>query len=176
MPYAITLGLDAEAASLVVAMWRQLAARGLSDDAIRLGYRPHVTMAVFADDADPDRLLAAARDRATEWRALPIKLASLGLFPGTPAVLFLAPVATTGLLAIHKELLTALAGQPVDPHYRPGHWVPHVTLAKDLIDPPAALSALAPPPLPITAVLDSVEVVRFRPVHVLAIHGLIPEA
>jgi 2'-5' RNA ligase len=173
MAYAITLRLNSAAASWVVAMWNQLAALGMSDDAIQVGYPPHLTLAVFPDDADPDRLRAAARDAAAGWRPLTISLASLGLFPGTPAGIFLAPVVTTELLTVHAGLLSALAGEKVDPHYQPGRWVPHVTLAKDLTDPPAAVAVVLSARLPITAGLDTMEVVRFRPVQVLASHRLL---
>lgn len=172
MPYAITLGFDAKAASSVVAMWRSLASRGVSDDAIRLGYPPHLTLAVFPDSADPVRLLAAARDGAAEWTRLPITLASLGLFPGAPTAMFLAPVVTPALLALHAALLTAPGTETVDPHYRPGYWVPHVTLAKDLSEAAMAVAALDPLRLPLAGVLNTMELVRFRPVEVLARHTL----
>jgi 2'-5' RNA ligase len=172
MPYAITLGLDTEAAALVVAMWESFAARGVSDDALRLGYPPHVTLAVFPDGADLGRLLAAARECAARWRGLPVALGSLGLFPGTPAVFFLAPVVTPSLLARHAELLALLTGEPIDPHYQIGRWVPHITLAGGLTDTAAAVTVLGPLELPLDALLERVDVVRFRPVRVLASIGL----
>jgi 2'-5' RNA ligase len=172
VPFAITLRLDTEAAASVAAMWEILASRGISDDSIQLAYPPHLTLATFPDNADAPRLLAAARGHAARWRALPVSLASLGVFPGTPATLFLAPIATPELLKRHAELLRSLRGEPIDPYYRTGHWVPHVTLASDLIDPAAALAATGPPRLPISGVLGTVAVVRFRPVEVLASHGL----
>jgi 2'-5' RNA ligase len=119
MPFAVTLRLDANAAATVVAMWESLAARGISDDAVRLGYPPHLTLAVLPDRAGGPGLLAAVRRRAAGWRTLPLTLASLGLFPGSPAGLFLAPVVTPALLAAHNDLLTSLAGETFDPHYRP---------------------------------------------------------
>lgn len=171
MPYAVTLRLDAEAARNVVAMWRVLATQGISSDSIQLGFSPHLTLAVFADDANPSRLIAAARDIMTRPR-LPITLVSLGLFPGTQSTLFLAPVVTPALLAMHAAILASADGEPIGLHYQAGHWVPHVTLAKDLTQPAAAMAALDPLPLPFDGVLDKTEVVRFRPVEVLASHDL----
>jgi 2'-5' RNA ligase len=174
MPYAITLRLDANAAARVVTMWESLAVRGVSDEAIRPGYPPHLTLAVLRDTADTGRLLEAARQCVARWNKQSIKLASLGNFPGTPATLFLAPVVTLALLAMHTELLNWLEGEPIDPHYQSENWVPHVTLASDLIDSTAAAAALGPLQLPVDAVLDKVDVVRFRPVEVLASHPLRP--
>jgi len=172
MPFAITLRLDTAAAAHVAAIWETLASHGISDDAIRLAYPPHLTLAIFPDNADGPRLLTAARGHAARWRDLPVSLASLGVFPGTPATLFLAPIATPELLKRHAELLGSLPGETIDPHYRAGHWVPHVTLASDLIDPAAALAATGPPRLPISGVLDTVDLVRFRPIKLLGSHAL----
>jgi 2'-5' RNA ligase len=172
MGYAITLRLDAAAARVVEAMWRALASRGVSDEALQLHYPPHLTLAVLADSADPERLLAAARQCAVQWPQLPVTFASLGLFPAAPSTMFLAPVVTTELLERQAALLTSLTGEPVDPYYHVGRYVPHVTLAGDLVDAAAAVAALAPLPLPITATLNQLDVVRFRPVEVLESHGL----
>jgi 2'-5' RNA ligase len=172
MPYAITLMLDASAARSVVAMWKTLAARGISADAIQLGYPPHLSLAVFSDLADPARLLDAARESAARWNRFPVHLTSLDIFPGSPAVIFLAPIRTKALLEAHTELLARLDGQPADPYYRSGSWVPHVTLASDLADPAAAKKALQSVRLPIDALLETIEVVRFRPVEILASHRL----
>jgi 2'-5' RNA ligase len=170
--YAITLRLDAMAAATVEAMWQALASVGVSDEALRSGYKPHLTLAVFAANANPERLLAAARECAAQWPQLTTTFACIGLFPGMPSTLFLAPTVTPGLLARHTALLTSVAGEPIDPHYQDGRFVPHVTLAGDLADSAAAVAALNLLPLPITAVLDRLDVVRFRPVEVLESHGL----
>ncbi len=167
MAHAITLGLDERSTSRVIDMWRALAAAGISDDALGLGYPPHLTLAVCPGAADTDRLLTATQECVADWRRSPITLASLGWFPGRPAGMFLAPVITAVLLARHAALITALGTENIDPHYQVGHWVPHVTLAKDIADP-AVSYPRETLQLPIDAVVDRVEVVRFRPVEVLA--------
>jgi hypothetical protein len=52
-------------------------------------------------------------------------------------------------------------------HYRPGRWVPHVTLAKDLAEPSQALRAVKNFNLPIPATLGEVNLIHFRPPQVL---------
>jgi 2'-5' RNA ligase len=92
MPLAVTLRLDDAAAAAVVAMWRALAEGGVDDDCLRLGYPPHVTLAVWPDGAPAGTLLAAAVERfGAEWGALPATLAGFGVFPGAPAVVWAAP-------------------------------------------------------------------------------------
>ena len=61
MPYAVTLALDPAAAARVEATWRLLDVRGVSDGALKLGYKPHVTLGIFPDDVPSSRLLTAAR-------------------------------------------------------------------------------------------------------------------
>ena len=59
MPFAITLPLDTDAARRVIACWEALAQAGLSDDSLRLGYPPHVTLAICPDNTAPDTLQRA---------------------------------------------------------------------------------------------------------------------
>src|SRR6185312_6113469 len=122
------------------------------------------TLAICPDTADLARLLAAARECATQWRTQPISLVSLGLFAATPATLFLSPVVTWEMLARHRSLLGSLSGQDLDPFYQADRWVPHVTLAGDLNSAAAAIAALEPLTFPIAAVLAELQVVRFRPI------------
>jgi 2'-5' RNA ligase len=58
----------------------------------------------------------------------------LGTFPGGEGALFLGVPVTAELLAFHANVHTALANQLVEhwPHYLPGNWVPHCTLAEGL--------------------------------------------
>jgi hypothetical protein len=82
-------------------------------------------------------------------------------------------VPTADLLARHASLLARLGDLPVHGHYRPGAWVPHVTLAAEATSAARAIEALAP--LwggPITGLLARVDVVRFHPVEVLSSRAL----
>jgi hypothetical protein len=49
MAFAVTLRLDDETAAPVEQSWRALADRTGDDDALRLGYAPHLTFAVLPD-------------------------------------------------------------------------------------------------------------------------------
>jgi 2'-5' RNA ligase len=132
MPYAVTLHLDPAAAARVQRMWHALADLTGEDDALRLGYPPHLTLAVLPDTVPAPSIKAAVLRVAAVWDALPVTLAGLAVFPGTPPVLWAAPVPSNSLLARHGMLHAALAPLPVHPHYRPGGWVPHVTLSRFL--------------------------------------------
>jgi 2'-5' RNA ligase len=159
MPYAVTLRLDEAAAAHLCRLQAALAADDLID------YAPHLTLAVYPDDSSIDDEPRAVERLVARWPPVAVEFAALGLFPGA-SVLWVAPVVTAELLRRHAELLAALP--TTHPLYRPGAWVPHVTLAQDLIDPAAAIAALVPVWQPFSGRLDRVEIVRFTPVEVLA--------
>ncbi len=166
MPFAVTLRLD-DAAAPVLAMWRALAESGVDDDSLRLGYPPHVTLAVWPDGAPAGTLAAAVERFGAEWGALPATLAGFGVFPGAPAVVWAAPVVTGELLARQAALVAAVPDTACHEHHRPGRWVPHVTLGQ-VEAPGRALEMLAPLWRgPTSGWLDRLKLVRFRPVEVL---------
>lgn len=165
MPYAVTLPLDPATAGVIEGMWRALAASGLDDGCVRLGYVPHITLAVYSDDAPADTLRTTLERATVGWTALPVTLAGFGVFPSQPSVLWAAPVVTSALLDRHAAVVAALPGP--HPHHRPGAWVPHVTLSNALHDPAGALAAVLSLWRPLAGVLDRLELVRFHPVEVL---------
>ncbi len=153
-------------------MWRMLAEQDIDHDRHRLGYGPHITLAIYPDET-PVSPIAAALDRlALTWVALPVTLAGFGIFPGAASILWAMPVVTPGFLDRHGTLKATLPDLPVRPHYRPGFWVPHVTLSGPLSDPTGALAALAPGWWPIEGHLSCLDLLRFRPVELLGSHVL----
>ncbi len=112
-------------------MWKSLAAVGISPAA---QHAAHVTLAILPDDAPVAELRSVLASIASGLAPVPIKLCGFGLFPGPPAILWLATVVTPALLALHSELQAACAELEPHPHTRPGAWVPHFTLADNLQD------------------------------------------
>jgi 2'-5' RNA ligase len=165
MPWAVTARLDPAGAARVSGMWDALAALEYST-LPDLGYVPHITLAVLDDDASG--LAEAVRHVTAAWRVMPVSFAGIGVFPGPPAAVWLAPVPDGTLLAAQRVLCAALPGALLHPHYRPGAWVPHVTLGEDLTAEQAggAVSCLMQGWQPLATVLDRVDLVRFRPVSV----------
>src|SRR5688572_22548207 len=107
MPYAVTLRLDEDAAARVQRIWRALAGQAGDDGALRLGYGPHLTLALLPDGIAAATVAKAAFALAHAWGPLPITLAGLGVFPGDPPVVWAAPVVTEALLARHAALHAA---------------------------------------------------------------------
>ena len=168
MPYAVTLPLDDTAASHVERMWRVLADE-TGDDAVRLDYVPHVTLAILPDPAPREAIEEATFKVVERWGALSTALTGVGVFPGAPPVIWMVPVVTESLLARHASLHEVLAPFFVHPHYRPGAWVPHVTLSEQGPSPVGQVVELVASVWegPINVCLERVELVRFKPVEVL---------
>jgi 2'-5' RNA ligase len=169
VPYAVTLPLNDAAAAHVERMWRALADQAGDRNAVQLGYVPHITLAVLPDTAPAAEVEEGAFRVAEGWDGPPALLAGFGVFPGTPPVTWVAPVVTEQLLAKHAALHAALARFSIHPHYRPGAWMPHVTLSKSGQSSAAQAIEIAASVWqgPISARLESIDLVRFRPVEVL---------
>jgi 2'-5' RNA ligase len=168
MPFAFTLRLDTVSAASIEAMWRILAAEGIDAERNHLGYAPHITLAIYPDEVSADVLQAAFADVTASWQALPVTLSGFGVFPGSASVVWVAPVVTRDLLARHAMLCDVLPHLPVDPHYRRDAWVPHITLTGAIQDPGRAITSLLPHWKPMAGFLDQADLVRFRPVEVVA--------
>jgi 2'-5' RNA ligase len=174
MPFAFTLGLDCLAAAAVEDMWRTLDAEGIDDDRHRLGYTPHITLAIYPDEAPVDRLADLFDRVAASWPALPVTLCGFGVFPAAASVLWLVPVVTADLLARHATIGDGLPDLPVHSHYRTDNWMPHITLSGAIQHPDRAIAALLPRWQPVSGFLDRADLVRFRPVEVLRSRALRP--
>jgi len=166
VPFAIELYFDPVTEQAMRAVWHTLAAAGLTATLPASGARPHVSLAVcptLAPEAYRDELAGFARGAAP----LDLTLASVGTFPGAEGVVFLAPVVTRPLLRLHAALHRRLASRAASwPYYRPGHWVPHCTVAADLPPErvPSAVDLCRRAPLPLRGRLEAVGLVAFRPV------------
>jgi hypothetical protein len=79
----------------------------------------------------------------------------------------MAPKVAEPLLRCQAALCAALP--PVHLHYRPDTWMPHVTLADDLVAAAAgaAIDVAANHFQPFAATLDAIDVLRFRPIDLL---------
>jgi len=149
MPYALELALDDAAAGVVRELWRDIAAAGFPFMA-ESGANPHVSLAIW-NEIDRDAMAAALTRFAATTPAIDIVFPTVGTFAST-GVVFLAPALNARLVEVHRrchETFVGLGGGPW-PHYAPGAWAPHCTLAQDVgptLDRIASLARHAALPL-----------------------------
>lgn len=177
MPYVVQLDLDAGTNAALGALAHFLGRVPGIETVRDIGDSHHLSLAIY-DALDVKRFVGDLERFAATMRAVPIVLAGLGVFTRPNGVLYVAPVVTETLLALHRRFHDALAQWSNDcwEHYRPSHWVPHVTLAMEKEGGNGGLEqALAivrrhwrPGP----ARLDAVRLVRFRPVETLHVLNL----
>ena len=168
MTHAVTLLFDAASSARLVDVWRLLSARGISDSMIRLGYRPHLTLAVYdaLDEVVAQRVLGELCDGLDAWAGRFIGVDSFAT-PG--AVLWARPAADRRLARLQARLVSAIA-DPCHRHYLPENWVPHCTLADDLTAATlaSARQLFADGELAMPLRYEAIELVRFPPVDVRA--------
>lgn len=147
--------------------WDALSAAGFANYTARLGYEPHLTLALLDDPADAPHLREVVRGISADWRATPLSLSAVAAFPANPATLWLVPTVTAPLLDLHSALCAALP--TVLPHYRPGAWIPHVTLAYNIAcgSVGEGINLITGRFHPFTATLDRVDLFSFPPISFL---------
>ena len=167
MGYAIALNLSQASAARVVRLWEDLAGASISSAMLDLGAQPHVSLAVV-DELDPARIRADLGRLAEATSSLSMDLASAGTFPTAAGVVFLAPVVTPELLEVHRGFHRLLSDRGVESvaYYRPGNWVPHCTVAIDVVADKvgAALEICVRSEAFGTVELDELSLISFRPV------------
>lgn len=129
MVQSVELVLDDGADAAVRAQWAVLAEAGFPSQADHLSpsNAPHVTVGVV-DEIDQG---SEARLTGTiHHLPMPLRLGPIVLLGGRRVVLARMVLVTGPLLSLHAAVRQALVGCPGPSDYlRPGHWVPHVTLA-----------------------------------------------
>lgn len=135
---------------------------------LRLGYRPHLTLAVYdvLDEAATKRVLDALCGTTASWTG---RLVGADCFAGASAVLWARPAADPLLARLHKQLVSAIAA-PCHRHYLPENWVPHCTLADDLTSTAlaSAQEMFGAGELAMPLRYEAIELVRFPPAEVRA--------
>jgi 2'-5' RNA ligase len=175
MPFALQLGVDAETNARLNTIAEKLDRISGLETVRRIGDVHHVSLGVY-DDVTVERFVTELMEFAETLEAIPIRLANIGIFSGAKNVLYLGPVVTEALLALHRRFHEALSdcNEICSSYYLPGAWVPHVTLALD-VEAEAlkeALEVVRETSEPADARLDAIRLIRFRPIEVLYLRAL----
>lgn len=160
--YAIISELDADSAESVRCLWRRLRdACGLK--AIYNLATPHITWMV-AEALDIPATASIIAELAARHLRLTTKVYGLGIFSGDRPVLYLPVVKTQAMLDLHLQVwdqVESVADQP-NHYYAPEHWLPHITLAVNDLNPQnlvCGLESVAFEPIEMTVMVDNILIV-----------------
>jgi 2'-5' RNA ligase len=165
VPFAISLVCDNPSGDPVRALWEEAGRFEATPSMAALSYPPHLTLAVY-ESIEPEALAAAvdAIGAAVEAQAIPFE--GIRCFDGPATVLWAAPKVSPALLRLHEAAHRTLAPAACHPHYRPGAWVPHCTvaLAVPASNRTSARAWAAATTASFTVDFDVLSSVRFHPV------------
>ncbi len=168
MPYAVHLFFDEETDRTIRSVWQEMSESGVAPYLGVSGNRPHISLAL-CECLDLERCESGLKELIAKFNPLVVSFQTLGIFPPPNATVFTGPVVTQELLALQREvdgLLNSCCTWPEFDYYRPGHWIPHCTLAMEFDDSqlPRALEIAGHLKLPHNGSIDGVGVIEFRPV------------
>ncbi|MBV9052162.1 MAG: 2'-5' RNA ligase family protein [Hyphomicrobiales bacterium] len=131
MPSAVNLRVDDSDAGRILALQDEAAVQ-LSLPSLRdLGYWPHVTLAIY-DDIQPLVVQHAAAALFDGAVAVELEFAAVRFFEGPVLTLYAAPSPSPVLENLARKLHHLISPERCHPHYRPGSFVPHCTLAMNI--------------------------------------------
>ena len=166
MPFAIQLFFDPASDTAVRSLWEELASKGVPFPLRDSGNRPHFSLAIYGE-LDVPVCTSLLYSFAQTLSPFALSIASLGIFHAEKNVVFLAPIVSSHLLDVHKEVHALLQGTGAfpAPYYLPGHWTPHCALATRV--PPHLLSQVIDIGLgvsfPLTVSIEEIGVIEYPP-------------
>lgn len=177
MAIAINIRADGSSASEIERLWDQVAAFEDEPSMRSLGYRPHLTFAIYDAPEIDESTAWEAMLRAVNGEAqLRVAFKRIGWFAGPPLVLWAEPVSDPALARWHAAISESIDPAHCRPHYRPGAWTPHCTLGMRIADAKRdeAIAFARSFDRNISVLFDVVDCVSFPPVRVIAERRLPP--
>jgi 2'-5' RNA ligase len=166
--YAITVAAPGGAGAAVRALWDKFGRLERAPSMAALAYPPHLTLAIY-ERIDEARLLDALRRVFGGHDPFTLRFIRCALFQSPKLVVWADPEPCDRLARVHAAIHELIDPSLCHPHYQPGHWVPHCTLATDIADAARdeAVARVKAPLAPFSVTFGSADCVRFPPVTVL---------
>jgi 2'-5' RNA ligase len=129
-----------------------------------LGYRPHVTLAVY-DELAVDAAVAALDRVFDDFGQMAATLTDFSTFGAGSGVCYAALPPSPDLIRLQATSVAAI-GEICRPHYQIESWTPHCTLATGMTDTEmrGAKDLLGGDWRPLTGMFEAVDLVEFVPV------------
>lgn len=164
MAFAVSLLFDSATSDAISARWKRLADAGLSNSMFDLGYRPHVTLAVY-DDLAMDAAVAALDQVFDKLDQIAVTLTGFSTFGVGSGVCYAALAPSQDLMRLHTTIVGAIS-ETCRPYYQRRGWTPHCTLATGMTDAEIgrASDLLKGEWRRLTGVFEAADLVEFVPV------------
>ena len=169
MAYAINIRSDDASSELVKSIWQAHEQLEEKPSMQMLGYAPHITFAIYNEVA-PEQLHQAFDYAFDKTKAVILRFEDVKYFESPQGfVLWLKPLETSSLLAIHQKIHEVINPALCREHYRPDSWVPHCSTATAVTLPNKSkmLSVVEQGIQPFEVVFDVADYVSFIPVEIL---------
>lgn len=164
MPYTIELQLNRAAEAKFLTHWETLRREGVSDLLFRMGYKPHITLAMYRE-IDEAKTKAKLEKFVAREAAIPLDFAHISL---DARGIFCQPRENGPLRKIHTRFEKTF-GKSFRDIDLAGQWMPHCTIGMELpmekIGP--VVDKLLATWQPISGIADRLALVKFRPGQVL---------
>lgn len=172
MGYAIEMYFDENGSKMIEEIWQALYEKEASTYMVESGSKPHITLAVYDEDFDDlQRFKDQVKAFANGLGAFTLDLTNIGIFSRRESVLFIGPKVTEELLALHRKFHeTMKAYEDFEwPYYLPEQWVPHCTMGINLDGEKLleSVGIISGEFQPVTVKIESIGIVKFRPVEFL---------
>jgi len=133
MGYSIELYFENEFEEKVRSLWADLEEAGVPSILKKIGSRPHLSLLIL-DKCNVKHLAGIIEHGIKGYCKFPITFPAISVILGNQQTVFLNPIFTFELSAIHKGLFTLLdeSGYSVREHYEPNNWLPHCSISKEL--------------------------------------------
>lgn len=164
MECGAALYFDNETDAAIRGLWQVIEDAGLYSGMLRLNFPPHLTI-LTCEDQDLPGLRLALREFLAAQPPIQVHFHSLGVFNTLDGIIYLAPTPSLVLLEFHSRLWKIAEPYITNPNplYRPGAWVPHVTLNMDTpsAQTGAVINTLLAANLPRQGLLTSLFIAEF---------------
>ena len=175
MPFAVEMYMDSVAEASVWKLCESISEAGLSSFMLKIGARPHVSLALFKE-IDLIDFKSELKSFADKTEPFEVTFASISTFPTEEGVVFLAPIVTQKLLDIHSRFHSEFSRYRLygSDHYLPNRWVPHCTVCMDLRSDQisSVIDVCRQSHFPISGRFEQVGVIEYRPVKELFTYDL----
>ena len=164
MPYTIELQLNRAAEAKFLAHWETLRREGVSDLLFNLGYKPHMTLAMYRE-IDEAKTVAKLETFIASETAIPVEFRHLTL---DARGIFCQPKESAALRKFHARFEKKFGKSFRDIDHA-GIWMPHCTIGMELPTDKIGMTVgkLLENWAPISGIADRLALVKFRPGQVL---------